>query len=157
MRLTNKTEKIQKNSTKKYAQDQGWIERNLREGKWGQIRDISKKSSPAIEVEPETPMSPPKRPHEDELGKGKRIRTPNPKYNNDISNPENVYVVPTALNFDDLGLEDINNDDENFKLPEKKEPKPKRKKIRLEHTILAGERCGLNDFQITTMYNAGSL
>ena len=49
-------------------------------------------------------------------------------------------------------------DDENFKLPEKKEPKPlKRKKIRLENTILAGERMGLNDFQIATMYNAGSL
>ena len=153
-RITARTEKIQKNSSKKYAQDKEWIEKNLREGKWEQIRDISKKLSPAKNVEPETAMSP-KRPLEDDLGKGKRIKIPNSKYNNDL---ENVYVVPTALNFHDLGLDDVDNDDKNFELGEKK-PKsaPKKKKKSLQQTILAGERCGLNDFQIAMMYSAGSM
>ena len=153
-RLIARTEKILKNSTKKYAQDKVWIEKNLREGKWEQIRDISKKSSPAKDLEPETPMSP-KRPLEEDLGKGKRVKIPNSKYNNDS---ENVYVIPTALNFDDLGLEDVDNDDKTFEL-EGKKPKsePKKKRKSLQHTILAGERCGLNDFQIASMYNAGSL
>ena len=160
-RLTNRTEKIKKNSTKKNAQDQGWIEKNLREGKWEQIRDFSKKSSPAGDVEPETPMSPlsPKRPLEEELGKGKRIKYPNPKYNDPAQEIEPVNLnIPSTLNFDNLGLEDEDNGDENFEPPKKKEPKPlKRKRKNLQHTILAGERCGLTDFQIAVMYNAGSL
>ena len=50
----------------------------MKEGKWEQIRDISKKSSPpARNAEPETPMSP-KRPIEAEEGRGKRIKYPNP-------------------------------------------------------------------------------
>ena len=155
LRLTIKTEKIKKNSTLKYAQDQNWIEKTMKEGKWKQIRDISKKSSPARDAEPETPMSPKRPAPEEELGKGKRIRTPNPKYANDPTNPENVYVVPTALNFDHLGLEDVDNDDKTYE-PEKKKEKLKRKKLRLEETILAGERCGLSDPQIAMMYNAGS-
>ena len=158
LRLTTKTDKIQKYSTLKYAQDQNWIEKTMKEGKWKQIRDISKKSSPAPDAEPETPMSPKRPAPEEELGKGKRIKTPNPKYANDPTNPENVYVVPTALNFDDLGLEIENiNDDRTYEPEKKEEPKPKRKNVRLEETILAGERCGLNDFQIAVMYNAGSM
>ena len=156
LRLTEKTEKIRKASTQKYAQTANWIEKTLIEGKWKQIRDISKKSKP--EPAHQSSISPlsPKRPIEEDLGKGKRIKIPNPKYNNDPTNPESLYVIPTALNFDDLGLEIDNiNDDKTFE-PEKKEPKPKRKKIRLEETVLAGERCGLTDFQITMMYNAGS-
>ena len=157
--LTKNTVKIQKASTQKYAQDDNWIKKQLKEGKWEQIRDISQKSSPAADAEPETLMSPlrPKRPLEDDLGRGKRMKIPNPKYTNDPTNPENVYVVPTALNFDDLGLEVDDNDDENWELEKKKEPKPKRKKLRLEETILAGERCGLSDYQIAMMYNAGSM
>ena len=156
LRLTIKTEKIKKNSTLKYAQDQNWIEKTMKEGKWKQIRDISKKSSPARDAEPETPMSPKRPAPEEELGKGKRIKTPNPKYANDPTNPENVYVVPTALNFDHLGLEDEDNDDETFEPEKKKEPKPKKKKLKLEETILEGERSGLSDHQIARMYNAGS-
>ena len=65
--------------------------------------------------------------------------------------------LPTALNFDDLGIEIDNiNDDKTFEPEKKEEPKPKRKKIRLEETILAGERLGLDDFKIAMMYNAGS-
>ena len=101
----------------------------------------------------------PKRPAvENELGRHKRIKYPNPKYKD--ANPvfENVNLnIPSTLNFDTLGLKDENNDDENFEPPQKKEPKPKKKKIRLQQTILAGERCGLNDFQIAMMYSAGSL
>ena len=65
------------------------------------------------------------------------------------------FDIPATLNFDHLGLEDNINDDEDFEPEKKKEPK--KKKIRLEETILAGERCGLNDFQIAMMYNAGSM
>ena len=155
LRLTIKTEKIKKNSTLKYAQDQNWIEKTMKEGKWKQIRDISKKSSPARDAEPETPMSPKRPAPEEELGKGKRIKTPNPKYANDPTNPENVYVVPTALNFDHLGLESEDKNDEIYEPEKKKEPKPKTKKLRLAETILAGERCGLSDPQIAMMYNAG--
>ena len=128
----------------------------MKEGKWEQIRDISKKSSPpARNTEPETPMSP-KRPIEAESGRGKRPKFPNPKYANPAS-PEPVnFNIPTTLNFDHLGLEDDNNDDETFEPEKKAEPKPKSKKIRLEETILQGERCGLTDFQIAIMYNAGS-
>ena len=36
------------------------------------------------------------------------------------------------------------NDDKTYE-PEKKKEKLKRKKLRLEETILAGERCGLSD------------
>ena len=158
LRLTQKTDKIQRASTQKYAKDDNWIAKNLREGKWEQIRDISQKPKPAAAAE--TPISPlsPKRPIEDDLGKGKRIKIPNPKYNNDPTNPESVYVIPTALNFDDLGLEIDNiNDDKTFEPEKKKEPKPKKKKIRLEETIRTGERFGLPDFQIAMMYNAGSM
>ena len=128
----------------------------MKEGKWEQIRDISKKSSPpARNTEPETPMSP-KRPIEAESGKGKRIKFPNPKYA-DPASPEPVnFNIPTTLNFDTLGLEDDNSDDENFEPPQKKEPKPKKKKVRLQETILAGERIGLSDPHIAMMYNAGS-
>ena len=85
MRLTIKTDKFQRASTQKYAKDNNWIEKNLREGKWKQIRDISNKSSPAgdIELEPDTIESPfsPKRPAvEVDLGRSKRIKFPNPKY-----------------------------------------------------------------------------
>ena len=66
------------------------------------------------------------------------------------------FFIPTTLNFDNLELEEKENKDENYEPPQKKEPKPKKKKLRLEETILAGERCGLNDYQITMMYNAGS-
>ena len=161
MRLTNKTEKIKKNSTKKNALDQGWIEKNLREGNWNQIREFSKKPSPAGEVEPETPLSPlsPKRPLEQELGFGKHIKYPNPKYNDPAPEFEPVNLnIPSTLNFDSLGLEDGDNNDENFEPPKKKEPKPlKRKRKNLQETVLAGERCGLTDCQIMMMYNAGSL
>ena len=153
----DRTEKFQKASNNKYAQDKSWIEKKLKEGKWEQVRDISKKSSPstALNAEPETPMSP-KRPIEAESGRGKRPKFPNPKYANPAS-PEPVnFNIPTTLNFDHLGLEDEDNDDETFEPEKKAEPKPKRKKIRLEETILQGERCGLTDFQIAIMYNAGS-
>ena len=156
-RLTEKTEKIRKASTQKYAQTANWIDKTLKEGKWEQIRDISQKPKPAA-AEEETPISPlsPKRPIEEDLGKGKRIKIPNPKYNNDPTNPESVYVIPTALNFDDLGLEIDNIKDETFEPEKKEEPKPKKKKIKLAETILAGERLGLDDFKIAMMYNAGS-
>ena len=154
-RLVNRTQKIHQYSSLKYAQDQNWIEENLKEGNWRQIRDISKKSSPpAGNAEPETPMSP-KRPVEAESGLGKRIKFPNPKYT-DPASPEPVnFNIPTTLNFDHLGLEDAD-DDETFKPEKKPEPKAKTKKLRLEETILAGERCGLSDPQIAMMYNAGS-
>ena len=161
-RIVQKTEKINKASTQKYAQNQNWIEKNLREGNWEQIRDISRKSpqksSPAENVEPETPMSP-KRPVEEDLGTGKRIKYPNPKYNDPALEFEPVNLnIPSTLNFDSLGLEDEENNDENFEPPKKKEPKPlKRKRKNLQQTILAGERCGLNDFQIAMMYTAGSM
>ena len=156
-RIVQKTEKINKASTQKYAQEQNWIEKNLREGNWEQIRDISRKSPQKSSPEPETPMSP-KRPLEDDLGKGKRMKIPNPKYNESASPEfENVNLnIPATLNFDLLGLED-NNDDETYKPEKKKEPKPKKKKINLQETILQGERCGLNDFQIAMMYTAGSM
>ena len=163
LRLTRKTEKIKKNSSLKYAQDKVWIEKNLKEGKWKQIRDISpKKTSPAaaVDLNPETeitisPLSP-KRPLEQELGRSKRIRIPNPKYNNDPSNPENVYVMPSALNFDDLGLGDDDDNDKNFEIGKKK-PKPqKKKKVRLQETVQIGERIGLSDNHIALMYNAGN-
>ena len=163
LRLTQKTDKIQRASTQKYAQDDNWIQTKLREGKWKQIRDISQKPKPAAAAAAaaaETPISPlsPKRPIEEDLGKGKRIKTPNPKYNNDPTNPESVYVIPTALNFDDLGLEIDNiNDDKTYEIEKKQEKKPKRKKIRLEQTIIMGERFGLPDHQIAMMYNAGSM
>ena len=155
-RLIQRTEKIQKYSSTKYAKDKNWIEKTLKEGKWGQVRDISiKKSSPAENPEPESPMSP-KRPLEQELGCGKRIRIPNPKYNNDPSNPENVYVMPSALNFDDLGLGDDDDNDKNFEIGKKK-PKPqKKKKVRLQETVQIGERIGLSDNHIAMMYNAGN-
>ena len=74
----------------------------------------------------------------------------------DPASPEPVnFSIPATLNFDSLGLEDEDDDDETFE-PEKKAEKPKTKKIRLEETILQGERCGLTDFQIAIMYNAGS-
>ena len=155
----DRTEKFQKASNNKYAQEKNWIEKKLKEGKWEQVRDISKKSSPALNAEPETPMSP-KRPIEAEEGKGKRIKFPNPKYNDPALEIEPVNLnIPSTLNFDTLGLEDDeDNDDENFEPPKKKQPKPlKRKRKNLQHTILAGERCGLTDFQIAVMYNAGSL
>ena len=84
-RLTQRTVKIQKNSSKKYAQDKVWIEKNLREGKWEQIRDISKKSSPVKDAEtPAMSFLSPKRPAEnpsaDELGRGRRMKFSNPKY-----------------------------------------------------------------------------
>ena len=157
--LVNKTDEFQKMSTSKYAKDKNWIEKKLKEGKWEQIRDISKKR-PAKDAEPETPMSllSPKRPIEEDSGKGKRIKFPNPKYM-DSASPvafEQVnFDIPATLNFDHLGLEDNINDDEDFEPEKKKEPK--KKKVRLEETILAGERCGLNDFQIAMMYNAGSM
>ena len=156
-RLTNRTENFRKTSYLKYAEDKNWIEKKLQEGNWEQVRDISKKSSPpAGNAEPETPMSP-KRPIETEEGKGKRIKYPNPKYNDPAPEIEPVNLnIPCTLNFDTLGLEDEDNDDENFEPPKKKEPKPlKRKRKNLQHTILAGERCGLTDFQIAMMYNAG--
>ena len=157
-RLTTRTEKFQKASSQKYAQDKDWIEKTLKEGKWEQIRDISQKSRPA--EEPETPMNilSPKRPVEEDLGKGKRMKYPNPKYNESASPEfENVNLnVPATLNFDLLGLED-NNDDETYKPEKKKEPKPKKKKINLQETILQGERCGLNDYQIAMMYDAGCM
>ena len=151
-RLTKKTEKIRSASTQN--KDKKWIEKTLKEGKWEQIRDISQKPKPPPAAETPSPLSP-KRPIEEDLGRGKRIKTPNPKYNNDPTNPESVYVIPTALNFDDLGLEIDNIKDETFEPEMKEEPKPKRKKIRLENTILAGERLGLDDFKIAMMYNAG--
>ena len=78
-------------------------------------------------------------------------------YSNPAS-PEPVnFNIPATLNFDTLGLEDEDDDDETFEPEKKAEPKPKRKKICLEQTILAGERAGLTDFQIASMYNAGSL
>ena len=163
LRLTTRTEKFQKASSQKYAaEDKNWIEKNLRDGKWEQIRNISKKASPAadIDVEPEIPMNilSPKRPVEEDLGKGKRIKYPNSKYNDPALEFEPVNLnIPSTLNFDSLGLEDGDNNDENFEPPKKKEPKPlKRKRKNLQETILAGERCGLTDFQITMMYNAGS-
>ena len=154
-RLTARTEKIQKNSTKKYALDKVWIEKNFSEGKWDQIRDISKKSSPAPKPpEPETPMSP-KRPIEVDLGRGKRTKYPNPKYNEPAPNFEPVnFNIPSTLSFDNLGLEDEDNDDEIFEPPKPKLKPLKRKRKNLQHTILAGERCGLTDFQIAMMYNA---
>ena len=160
LRLTRKTEKIKKNSTLKYAQDKVWIEKNLKEGKWKQIRDISpKKSSPAGDAEPEITMSPlsPKRPVEDEGGKGKRIKFPNKRYSDAAIlefEPVN-FNIPSTLNFDNLGLQE-DDDDENFEPPKIKEPKPKKKKVRLQETILAGERIGLSDPHIAMMYNAGS-
>ena len=67
------------------------------------------------------------------------------------------FDVPATLNLDHLGLEDEDDDDETFEPEKKKQPKPKKmKKVRLEETILAGERCGLSDHQIMMMYNAGS-
>ena len=161
-RLTTRTEKFQKASSQKYAaEDKNWIEKNLRDGKWEQIRNISKKASPAadIDIEPEIPMNilSPKRQIEQELGQGKRIKYPNPKYSDASPEFEPVNLnIPSTLNFDTLGLEDEGNNDENFEPPKKKEPKPKKKRINLQETILAGERCGLTDFQITMMYNAGS-
>ena len=161
-RIVQKTEKINRASTQKYAQEQNWIEKNLREGNWEQIRDISRKSpqksSPAENVEPETPMSP-KRPIEEDLGKGKRKKYPNPKYNESASPEfENVNLnIPATLNFDLLGLEDNKDDDETFNPEKKKEPKPKKKKVNLQETILQGERCGLNDYQIAMMYDAGCM
>ena len=101
----------------------------------------------------------PKRPAvEIELGRGKRPKIPNPKYNTTTS-PEEIeyakFLVPTL---DDLTLETENRDDEIFEPGKKKEPKVlKKKKIRLQETVLAGERCGLTDCQIMMMYNAGSL
>ena len=157
-RLTKKTEKIRSASTQN--KNKTWIDKTLKEGKWEQIRDISQKPKPAAAAAAETPISPlsPKRPIEDDLGKGKRIKIPNPKYNNDPTNPESVYVIPTALNFDDLGLEIDNiNDDKTYEIEKKQEKKPKRKRIRLEETIITGERFGLPDHQIAMMYNAGSM
>ena len=160
-RVISRTEKIQKNSTTKNAKNPNWIEKTLKEGKWEQVRDISpKKTSPAAATDPETEMtiSPlsPKRPLEQELGRYKRIRIPNPKYNNDPSNPENVYVMPSALNFDDLGLGDDDDNDRNFEIGKKK-PKPqKKRKVRLAETVQIGERIGLSDSHIAMMYNAGN-
>ena len=157
--LTNKTEKIRKASSQKYAQNKDWIEKNLKDGNWKQICKIFKKSIPA--TDPESPISPlsPKRPVEaddSDFGKGKRIKFPNPKYSNPAS-PEPVnFNIPATLNFDHLGLED-KVDDEDFEPRKKKEPKVlKKKKVNLEETVLAGERCGLTDYQIMMMYNAGS-
>ena len=101
----------------------------------------------------------PKRPIEVDLGRGKRPKYPNPKYNEPAPNFEPVnFNIPSTLSFDNLGLEDEDNDDENFEPPRKKEPKPlKWKRKNLQETISAGERCGLNDFQIAMMYNAGSM
>ena len=81
-RLIKKTEDIHKNFSK-YGKDKNWIERNFKEGNWKKIRDISKKSNLTENIEPETPaISPlsPKRPFEDDLGQGKRIKYPNSKY-----------------------------------------------------------------------------
>ena len=81
-RLIKRTEKFHKVSNLKYAQDKNWIEKNLKEGKWEQIRDISQKSSPLSVAETESlisPLSPSKRPADD-LGRGKRIKFQNPKY-----------------------------------------------------------------------------
>ena len=129
----------------------------MKEGKWEQIRDISQKSSPAVDVEPETPMSPKRPAVENELGRHKRIKYPNPKYKDASPVFENVNLnIPSTLNFDHLGLED-KVDDEDFEPRKKKEPKVlKGKKVNLEETVLAGERCGLTDYQIMMMYNAGS-
>lgn len=160
-RLIDRTEKIHKNFST-YGQNKGWIEKKLKEGKWEQIRDISKKSSPAPapDVEPEIPTNllSPKRHIPAESGKGKRIKYPNPKYNDSASPDfENLNLnIPATLNFDTLGLEDDDNEDENFEPETKMQPKPKRKRLRLQETILAGERCGLTDYEIVMMYNAGS-
>ena len=131
----------------------------MKEGKWEQIRDISQKSSPLSVAETESlisPLSPSKRPADD-LGRGKRIKFQNPKYS-DPTSPENVeFFMPTALNFDDLALED--NADENWEPESKiKKPKPQKKeKCTYEETILAGERIGLDDYQIAMMVNAFNL
>ena len=83
-----------------------------------------------------SPLSP-KRPLEQELGRGKRPKYPNPKYSDPAPEFEAVnFNVPSTLNFDHLGLEDDNND-ENFEPPKKKEPKPlKRKRKNLQETIV---------------------
>ena len=174
-RLVSRTEKIQKNSTLKYAKDKVWIEKNLKEGNWHQVRNISKVSRPPIEndelLSPLSPKRPVEEPSAEEMGRGRRRKFLNPKYS-DSSISQTIHFatsshqdVSTALDLDALGLDDDEDDenDENYSdAPDTDDeadaPKPKPQstkcKIKYSHTIEAAGRIGLADYPLAMIVNA---